>query len=154
MKIIIIYVSFHHKNTEKIAQAMGFVLGAKTVNFAEAKKEEVISADLVGFGSGVYYAKFHKELLNFVKDLPDAGGKPAFIFSTAGMKQNPFLNRGHQSIRKILQNKNFKVIGEFDCLGYDTYSILKYIGGLNKGKPDETDIKNAKDFASNLAAQI
>jgi len=108
---------------------------------------------LVGFGSGVYYMKFHKELLNFVKTLPDAGGKKTFIFSTAGMKQNPFFNRGHQSIRKILQNKNFKIIGEFDCLGYDTYGILKYIGGLNRGKPDKADIKNAKDFASNLAAQ-
>jgi len=147
---IIIYASFHHKNTETIAKAMGSVLDAKTINFLDAKKESVETADLVGFGSGVYYAKFHKGLLNFVKKLPDAGGKKAFIFSTAGIKQNPFLNRGHKSIRKILQDKNFKIIGEFDCLGHDSNGFLKYFGGINKGKPDKKDIEKAKDFARNL----
>ena len=150
MEKVIVYASFHHKNTEKIAEKIGSVLGAKTINFLKAKRERIMSADLIGFGSGIYYAEFHKGLLDFIKDLPDAGGKKAFIFSTAGIKQNPFLNRGHKSVRKILQRKNFKVVGEFDCPGHDTNGPLKYIGGINKGRPDEKDIKKAEDFAKRL----
>jgi flavodoxin len=150
MKTIIIYASFRHGNTEKIAKAIGSVLGAETINFIEADKEKIMAVDLLGFGSGVYYVKFHKGLLNFVKGLPDAGGKKAFIFSTAGMKQNPLLNRGHRSIRQILQKKNFKIVGEFDCPGYDTNGLLKYLGGVNKGRPNEEDMAKAKDFAKNL----
>ena len=73
-----------------------------------------------------------------------------FIFSTAGAKQNPLFNRGHKSVREILQVKNFNIVGEFDCLGYDTNSFLKYFGGINKGRPNEKDIKGAEDFAKSL----
>lgn len=150
MKGIIIYASFHHKNTEKIARAMGSVLGAKTIDFTEAGGQELLGAGLIGFGSGIYYGKFHKGLLNFAKNLPETNGQKAFIFSTAGVKQIPFLNSGHKSIREILRAKNFNIVGEFDCPGYDTNSLLKCFGGINGGRPNKEDIKRAKDFARGL----
>jgi len=149
MKTAIIYASFHHKNTEKIAKAMADVLGTEAVNFIDADQQKIISADLVGFGSGVYFTKFHKGLLSFIKNLPESKGKKAFIFSTAGMK-NPLFNRGNYSARKILGKKGFKVIAEFECLGHDTNGPLKYIGGINKGRPNKDDIKKAEDFAKSL----
>lgn len=150
MKSLIVYASFHHKNTEKIAKAIGAVLGAETVDFTEADKKKIMAADLVGFGSGIYYAKFHKGLLSFMKSLPGAGGQKAFVFSTAGIRQNIFLNRGHKSAKEILLKKNFQIIGEFDCLGYDTNGPLKHIGGINRGRPNDEDIKRAEDFAKSL----
>jgi len=35
-------------------------------------------------------------------------------------------------------------------LGYNTNSFLKIIGGINKGRPNAVDLKNAKEFAKNL----
>ena len=150
MKTVIIYASLHHKNTEKIAKTMAAVLEAEAIDFVKADKERVVSADLVGFGSGIYFSKFHKGLLKFIEDLPDCKGKKAFIFSTAGMKANPLLNRGHKSTKKTLQKKNFQLVAEFECLGYDTNGPLKYFGGINKGRPNEKDIERAKTFAKNL----
>lgn len=150
MEKIIIYASFHHKNTEKVARAMAVVLGAEAINFIEAGKEKVLAADLIGFGSGIYAARFYKGLISFIGGLPRVRNKKAFVFSTAGVKQNFLLNRGHRSAKKILEKKGFEIIGEFDCLGHDSYGLLKYIGGINKGRPSEQDLKRAENFAKNL----
>ncbi len=154
MDILIIYASIHHGNTEKIAQAIHGELGGKLVSFTEVKEEDAIRADLIGFGSGVYMAKFHKSLLNFTKKLPNMTGKKSFIFSTAGIRRNIFLNRGHRSIKKILEQKGFKTIGEFDCPGYDSYGLLRFIGGINKERPSDQDKEEAKVFARNIKLNL
>ncbi len=150
MKTVIIYASIHHKNTEKIAKAMAEVLNAKLIKFTEVKKEDVLNADLVGFGSGIYFAKFHKSLIDFVENLDGCEGKKAFLFSTAGMRRNVFLNRGIPDFRKIIERKKFKTVGEFECLGFDTYSVLKILGGINKGRPNDNDVQRAKEFAKKI----
>ncbi len=154
MDILIIYASFHHKNTEKIAKEIGEILKARVVNFLEVKKEEIEKADFVGFGSGVYFSKFHKGLIKLVKKLPEMEEKKTFIFSTSGMRKNIFLNRSHSHFKKELENKNFKIVGEFNCLGHDSYAFLKYFGGINKGRPNEKDIENASNFARSILKSI
>ena len=151
MKTLIIYASIHHKNTEKIAETIASELQTKAIPFFEAKEEGLQKAKIIGFGSGVYYSKFHKGLIEFVEKLPDMKGKKAFVFSTAGIKKNVILNRSHIRFKKILKEKNFEIIGEFDCLGWDTNGLLEKIGGLNKGRPNEKDLKNAKNFAKKLS---
>ncbi len=151
MKTLIVYASIHHKNTEKVAKTIASELQSKTTPFFEAKEEDLEKVDIVGFGSGVYYSKFHKGLIKFVESLPDMNGKKAFLFSTAGMRKNIILNRAHSHFKKILKEKNFEIIGEFDCLGWDTNGLLEKIGGINKGKPNEEDFKNAKKFAQELS---
>ena len=49
-----------------------------------------------------------------------------------------------------MAKKGFRIIGEFSCKGYDTFGPLKFIGGINKGKPDEKDLKRAREFAKTL----
>lgn len=56
----------------------------------------------------------------------------------------------HKTLRKILQNKGFLIVNEFSCKGYNTNSVLKYIGGTNKNRPNDEDIKNAETFAEEL----
>jgi flavodoxin len=154
MKKTIIYASTHHKNTEKIAQAINSVLNANLIPFHKAKKEDVLNSDLIGFASGIYIAKFHKGIIDFVDSLPKVDNKKAFIFSTAGIKNNTLLNRGNSDMRDRLLKKSFDVIGEFDCKGYDTYSFLKLIGGINKGRPNSRDIEDAKDFAREIEEKM
>jgi len=150
MKPLVVYASIHHKNTEKIAKEIGGVLGAKIINFLDVTKEEIENADLVGFGSGVYLSKFHKGLVGLTKGLPKMDKKKVFLFSTSGMKRNIIFNRSHEHFKNILKKKNFEVVGEFNCLGYDTYSVLKYIGGVNRGRPNKKDLGEARSFALNL----
>jgi len=154
MKTLIVYVSYHHKNTEKIAQAIGSVLNAKMINPSQITEKEIEKADLIGFGSGVYYGKFHKELIELMEKLKAKKDKKAFLFSTSGVRKNIFLNRSHSHFKKILKKKRFQVIGEFNCKGFDTFGFLRLIGGVNKGRPGKKDIEKSKEFAKSLIDQI
>lgn len=150
MKIIIIYASFHHLNTYKIAKVISKELNSKIFSFQEVEIDEIMKADLIGFGSGVYFSYFHKGLINLIKSLNDIKNKKTFIFSTSGLKKNIFFNRSHKHFKKILESKNFKVIDEFTCLAYDNYGFLKIVGGINRGRPNNFDLKKVKNFAINL----
>ncbi len=154
MKILIVYASIHHKNTEKIAESISSELQAKTIPFFEAKEKELQEANIIGFGSGVYYSKFHRGLIKFVESLPDMKDKKVFVFSTAGIRKNILLNRSHSHFKKVLKKKNSKIIGEFDCLGWDTNGILEKFGGLNKGRPNKKDLENAKIFAKEIKKRM
>lgn len=149
MKTLIIYASVHKKNTEKIALEISKNLEAKIVQFHEFN-ENLDDYDLIGFGSGVYLAKFHKGLISLVKSFKKLDNKKAFIFSSAGMKKNLMLNRSHRHFKKLLNNQGFVVIDEFSCLGHDEYALLKLFGGINKGRPNNQDLLEAKKFALSL----
>ena len=54
---------------------------------AEVPVSSLADYDLVGFGSGVDYGRFHESLWAWVRGLPEQGldQKPAFVFSTSGL---------------------------------------------------------------------
>jgi len=149
MKTLIIYKSIHHGNTEKIAKVIADVLEAKLVKPEELDINMVAENDLVGFGSGIYYWKHHKDLLNVVNNLSSVKSKKAFIFSTSGTGEKS-INRNHRFLKGKLMAKGFTIVGEFSCRALDSFALLKLIGGINKCKPDENDLRKAEDFARSL----
>lgn len=149
MKTLIICESVHHGNTKKIADAMAGVLGAEVKKPGEVDAGMLGGYDLIGFGSGIYMGKSHKNLLKLADALPKLE-KKAFIFSTAG-RENVNM-KGHRALKEKLTGKGFKIVDEFTCLGYDTFGPLVLVGGVNKGKPDEKDLENARRFAAKIAS--
>ncbi len=145
MKTLIVYHSAHHMNTEKIARAMGEVLSADLKQVSEIKAEDISGYDLIGFGSGIYFSKHHKSLLDFTTGLP-CFGKKVFIFSTSGMGKVKL----HQGLKKLLSGKGCNIISEFACKGFDTFGPFKLVGGLNKNRPNQQDIEEARSFAEKL----
>ena len=146
MKTVIIYKSVHRGNTKKIAEAIAEALEADLFDLKDVKKDIINEYDLIGFGSGIYYFKPHKELRKFVESIDNVENKKAFHFSTSGDgKYNDWLEQN-------LSKKGFDVIGEFHCKGYYAYSIkgILSLKGLNKGRPDGTDLLDAKKFAESL----
>jgi flavodoxin len=146
MKALIIYHSEHHGNTKKVADVIGQALGAKIVRSTDAGSLDIAGYDLIGFGSGVYYSKLHEILVSFVERLPEQREKKAFIFSTTGSKT--YSMRAHEAFKDVLVRKGFQIIGEFSCLGFDTALSAE---GINRGKPDAGDLKDAQRFAKGLA---
>ncbi|MDI3543109.1 MAG: hypothetical protein PWP57_712 [Candidatus Atribacteria bacterium] len=149
MRTLIICKSIHHGNTQKIAEVIANVLEAKLVEPEELDISMITEYDLVGFGSGIYYGKHHKDLLRVADSLPSVRNKKAFIFSTSGTGEKN-VGRNHRLIKEKLMAKGFTIVGEFSCRGLDSFGLLKLIGGINKGKPDENDLKRAEDFARRL----
>ncbi|MEM1548660.1 MAG: flavodoxin family protein [Thermoproteota archaeon] len=155
MKTLIIYVSVHHGNTEKIARAIGEVLKADLAKPAEIDAEDISKYDLIGFGSGIYFGKHHSSLFNLLDGLPYQNDKIAFIFSTSGLRKIWLIHDFDKPLRSRLLAKGFRVIGEFNCRGWDTYPFwVKPFGGINKGKPGVKEIEEAKCFAKELEKKL
>jgi flavodoxin len=149
MKTLIICFSYHHKNTAKIALVFASTLNAEIKTPPEVNPNGLSEYDLIGFGSGIYFGKHHKVLLDLADKLPQVTNKKAFIFSISGRTGNT-TSKFHKQLREKLQSKGFEIAGEFNCAGLDTYGITKIVGGLNKGRPNKDDIKQAEAFAQSL----
>ena len=148
MKTIIICFSYHHRNTEKIASVFAKTLDGAVKTPTEVDPNGLSDYDLIGFGSGISFGKHYKVLLDFADKLPPVTNKKAFIFSTSG--QTGKTPKFHQKLRETLQSKGFTIAGEFNCAGFDTYGLLKIAGGIQKGHPNDDDLKQAEAFALNL----
>ena len=59
-----------------------------------------------------------------------------------------------RAIKEKLSEKSFDIIGEFSCRGFDTVGPFKLIGGINKGRPNEKDFENARNFAKDLLERL
>lgn len=153
MKTAIICYSYHHGNTDKIARRMVAVLEAKLMKPEEVDVSGLAEYDLIGFGSGIYMSKHHKSLLKLVDAMPDMKGRKAFIFSTAG-RGEPTMERNHRALRAALAGKGFVIVGEFSCYAWDTFFLLRLIGGINKGRPNEDDLTKADTFAKDLVNRL
>ena len=160
MKSLIVVFSYHHKNTQKIAEVIAKVLDAQVKSPQETSSEELKKYDLIGFGSGIDSDKHYRELLDFADALPQVAEKKAFIFSTCGAPMKfmelykteftKYVAKNHSSLREKLQSKGYMIVDEFSCAGFNTNSFNKLFGGINKGRPNAEDLKHAEEFAQNL----
>jgi flavodoxin len=149
MKTLIICRSYHHKNTEKVASVIAGVLKAEVKAPSDVDPNGLADYDLIGFGSGIYFGKLDKTLLEIAEKLPQVTSKKALIFSTSG-QTGDVTEKFHKKLREKLQAKGFTIVGEFNCGGFDTFAFLRLGGGLNKGRPNEDDLKKAEEFAQSL----
>jgi len=150
MKSILVLYSYHHKNTEKIANVFAKVLEAQIKTPQQINPEEHQEYILIGFGSGIYGAKHHEDLLDLADKLPQVTNRNAFIFSTSAMMGKAKVAEDHSALREKLLSKGYTIVDEFACKGFNTNSFMKYFGGMNKGRPNAEDLKHAEEFAQNL----
>jgi flavodoxin len=150
MKTLVVYVSVHHGNTEKVARAMSNILDADLALVRQVDATILEQYDLIGFGSGIYFGRHHESVLEFVDGLPVLRNKKAFIFSTSGLRRIPLVHDLDRPLRKKLQRKGCGIVAEFSCRGLDTYRATRLVGGLNRGRPNAEDLKQAEDFARSL----
>lgn len=141
------------ENTHKIAHAIAGELEAPILAPADAVPELICEADILGFGSGVYWMNFHPELIQLIQNLPDMTGRAAFIFATSGLPETP-IDRYTSRLKKLLESKGFRVMGTYACRGLDTWGPFGAIGGVSKNHPNAQDLDLAIEFATNLKLSI
>lgn len=149
MKTAIIYSSVHHGNTKKILEAM---FAGKDVSILPASVNthpDLTGYDLICFASGIYYGKFHKTVLDAMKNCAVKPGQKAILVYTSGSE-----NIRLDSAESILKERELINLGHYGCLGFDTFGPLKLIGGLAKGHPDAEELENAKKFINGIEAAL
>ena len=146
MKTIIIYASTHHGNTKKVVDAISKECDVELVDATKVHEMDLREYDLIGFASGIFFTKFSEQVLNFARVNLQAN-KKVFFIATAG---NP-IKGNFNSIASIVEEKSCNEVGRFQCKGFDTYGPFKLFGGIQKGHPDETELKEAVEFYKGIA---
>jgi flavodoxin len=164
MRSLLVLYSYHHNNTEKIASVFAKVLDAEIRTPQQIGPEELQRYDLIGFGSGIYSGRHHELLLDLADELPMVDDKKAFLFSTCGVpiralegdsaRFEEYATDNHKALREKLRSKGYVIVAEFSCAGHNTNSFLKLFGGINKGRPNDEDLKRAEEFAQRLQRQL
>ena len=172
LKILITFFS-NTGNTEKVAISMKDGLTEHDVDMIAVKDvapETLNSYDIVFLGSGVYASRIDKSVLTLVKKaVPDLPSKLVYFCTHASLKlyQEPF-----KRINNIAKEHNCEIIGKFDCVGenlgipFETQLGMlekltedqkeKAIKDMEKmkGRPNELDLENAKNFATSLMKNL
>lgn len=148
MKTAIIYYSAHHDNTKKLLDAIASQGDVTLIKASDSQQTDLSEYDLIGFASGIYYQKFSDKVLAFAENhLPQS--KKVFFIYTCGMKRKGYTD----AIRQIATSKGAEVLGEYSCLGFDTFGPFKLVGGIAKGRPNDEDIVGAVNFFEGISKE-
>ncbi len=147
MNTAIIYYSKHHENTKQLLDAIQKQSDDEItlIDVTETSSADLSSYDRIGFASGIYYSKFDKRVLAFAKEcLPK--DKDIFFIYTCGAQKQGYTT----AIREAVADKNANILGEYGCLGFDSFGPFKLIGGIAKNHPTSDEISDAVNFYNNL----
>ena len=112
------------------------------------RPETVASADLVGFGSGIYFGNHHKTLLAFAESLPVRQGGRAFVFSTSGRGGTGF----HRKLNAILASEGLRDRRGVRLQGLGHLLDLQAASaGSTRAGRTGSDLEDAAAFARGLA---
>jgi flavodoxin len=102
---------------------------------------DLVRYDVIGFASGIYYGTFHDTVVNFARQYLPQGKKVFFVY-TCGAKRSGYT----KTITEAVNKKSATILGEYGCLGYDTFGPFKLIGGIAKGHPNAEELEGARRF--------
>lgn len=148
-KIAIVYASVHHKNTEKLLQGIQLSCAIDLFDLTKESDMDLSTYDAVGYASGIFALKMHSliyKILDENKTLP----KKAIAMCTSGIGKGTMIKR----FSKVLEERGFEVLGEFECKGYDTFGPFKFVGGINRKHPTEQDIADGIAFLRETAKKL
>ena len=172
LKILITFFS-NTGNTEKVANSMKDGLTDYDVDLTPANDVDpttLSSYDIVFLGSGVYASRIDNSILTMIKKaVPELPAKFVYFCTHASLKlyQEPF-----KRITDVIKKHNCDIIAEFDCVGEnlgipletqlamlerlpeDQREEAKKDREKIKGRPNEKDLENAKNFAISLVKNL
>jgi len=143
MKPLVVYQS-RTGNTAIIAESIAAVIDADVLTAEHAQTDHFNGRTLVGFGSGVYYARVDKKIYELASLIPEKCN--VFMFITSGMGSPLMLWLYRYFIKNKFDRLGINLAGLWDCRGYDQHPLLKWMG-ISRGHPGKTDIEASEQFA-------
>ncbi len=143
---LIVYCS-RTDNTKRVAEAMAGSLAAELVSIEQFKDHQLRGRSLVGLGSGVYWLRLERRIVDLAAKIPN--GCRVFIFSTSSWRGQALADFYQSELSKKLAQHDIEVIGRWHCPGHDKQPLFKWLQ-ISRGRPNEDDIANARAFAASL----
>lgn len=142
MKTVIVYHSTHHGNTKKLLDAIKEKHpSVKLVDITRSQIENLGEYDAIGVATGIYFSTFHRVMLKYLDEkLPK--NKRVFAIYTCGAMVKGYA----RDVMAYAEKRNCEWLGEYGCLGFDTFGPFKAIGGIAKGHPTQEEIEGAVRF--------
>lgn len=148
MKTAIIYYSRHHENTKKLLCEIKKHYEVTLIDVNEEQNVDLSEFDCIGFASGIYYSRFQKRLIKYAEEnMPSK--KNTFFIYTCGAEKKGYT----EAIAAAVKKHDARILGEYGCLGFDTFGPFKLIGGIAKGHPDEAELSGAVSFYGGICGQ-
>lgn len=145
LKVVIVYRSKHHGNTKKLVDALVEAHpDIDLVDVAELGKNEYPDLSpyhLIVMGSGIYYGNMDKDLLRVADHCLRDGDKVVGLMTYGG--QAKFNGR---DLDGVCRGKFATLLCMYGCPGFDTYGPFKFVGGMNKDRPNQEDIDGVVEF--------
>lgn len=145
LKTVIVYRSKHHGNTKKLVDALVTAHpDIDVVDVADLGKNEYPDLSpyhLIVMGSGIYYGNMDKDLLRVADHCLRDGDKVVGIMTYGG--QAKFNGR---DLDGVCRAKFATLLCMYGCPGYDTYGPFKFVGGMNKERPNQEDCNGVVEF--------
>ena len=126
-------------NTQRLAEAIAAELDIHAYPISKPIDEKV---DVLFLGNSYYAFTIDPEVRDFVSKLSkDKVGK-IINFGTAAMMKSTY-----KKVRSVADTVGIPVLDkEFHCKGE--------FKGMNKGRPDQNDIKAAREFAASIKKEM
>lgn len=126
-------------NTKRLAEAIAQELGVQALPISTPVTEKV---DVLFLGNSYYAFTIAPEVREFVAGLEKANVGKIINFGTAAM-----MNSTYKKVRSVAATKGIPVLDrEFHCKGE--------FKGVNKGRPNEDDLKAARVFAKSIRKEL
>lgn len=119
-------------HSKKLAQAVGTALGVPAKSFTE--NPDLSDIDLLFIVGGIYGGVSLPELLAYLEALETPALKYAALVTSCGSGK-----QRQGAVRRILEEKGVRVLGEFVCKGAILFVSLTH--------PNAKDLQSASDFA-------
>lgn len=133
-KAVILYVSFHHGNTEKVVQYVSETLGIETHPLLKKEPIDLSSYDLIIVASGIYFGQLHDAIFQLLS-AEDLQHQEVGILYTCGLHYKEYA----KPFKRQLSARGIHCPGHAWCRGYDTMGVLEKIGGIAKHHPNDRD---------------
>ena len=134
---------------ERLAEAGCDVTTADMTPYLQRQEPiDLAPYDAVVFGAPIHVRRAPRVMREWLGTLDGQGRKCSMFFTYGGFGVHP----AHYSTRRILEERNFRVVSSAEFLGAHTYNL----GGWKamEGRPDERDYDIAKEYAESTYARF
>lgn len=144
-RIVILFASVHHKNTEKVTNHLALAVGADVIDITKNEKPDISCYDIIILASGIYFNSIHTALTDYIKRT-SFYRKKVVVCYTCGIHYRNYA----KAAKKLLIAQGADWVGDISCRGYDTYGMFERIGGIAKGHPSRRDMEKMRHKLTKL----